>query len=341
MKSLRSMLKTSIVIALLLAALIACQLPMRQRNLTIMSVDATIQRVDAPKGTYGSPFWWDSKFVVFYEEDWGENGTQYSGRIWQIKNDGSELEVLSLPNLDRCERNGFDAGSVLPNNLLAYIVTCREPNNFIPQLYMMSYDPDTGQTKPLLDYPLPSSQIGTSGYSWHPDMTHGITSDGNGSTLEEQLYWFRPEGYEFIDLGFPQAWGPKFRPDGEQITFFAAPEQGREGIDRLDSVYNLYLMNPDESNVRPLVNGLRHPTGLAWSPDGRWIAFSAELAKNSRQEGIWLTDAETGASKLLIRGSYGRPSWSPDGEQMVVVEFSDDPLNDPTNHLEIVDVHWP
>ncbi len=237
-------------------------------------------------------------------QEWG-NGTQYSGRIWQINSDGSELEMLNLPNLDRCERNGFDADSVLPNNTL------------------------------------PSSQIGTGGYSWHPDMTHGITSDGNGRTLEEQMYWFRPDGYEFIDLGFPQAWGPQFRPDGGQIAFFAAPEQGREGIDRLDSVYNLYLMNPDESDVRPLVKNLRHPEGLAWSPDGRWIAYSAELARNSRQDGIWLADAETGESTLLVRGSYGRPSWSPDGKQMVVVEFSDDFSNDPTNHLAIIDMHWP
>lgn len=100
-------------------------------------------------------------------------------------------------------------------------------------------------------------------------------------------------------------------------------------------------MNPDESDVRPLVKNLRHPGGLAWSPDGRWIAYSAESARNSREDGIWLADAETGESTLLVRGNYGRPSWSPDGKQMVVVEFSDDFSNDPTNHLAIIDMHWP
>lgn len=202
---------------------------------------------------------------------------------------------------------------------------------------MHSYDFASKQTTPLLGYILPFVQPPSGGYSFRPDMTYGITSDGNGVTLEEQMYWLRPDGVEKIDLGFPQAWGGKFRPDGEMIAFLAAPEQGRSGVARLDSVYNLYLMDAEGQNVRPLVKHLRYPEGLAWSPDGQWIAFRSKRTDIPFQDGIWLVHVDTGETKLLVRGSFGNPSWSPNGEEILAVRYSNDPYAE-TNALTLIKV---
>jgi Tol biopolymer transport system component len=157
-------------------------------------------------------------------------------------------------------------------------------------------------------------------------MTRGITSDGNGYSLYEQLYWIEPDRWEPLDVGFPQAYGAAWSPDGRQIAFFAAPEQGLEGIDRLDAVYNLYLMQPDGTDVRPFVKGFRYPDRPAWSPDGRWLVFSATFGNLIKQKGLWLIEVATGERRLIVRGDYGWAAWSPDGQRLVAV--------DSTNYIE-------
>ncbi len=56
------------------------------------------------------------------------------------------------------------------------------------------------------------------------------------------------------------------------------------------------------------------PSGLAWSPDGRWLAYVRSTANSLVQ--IWLWDARTGATSPVTSdrlASYS-PAWSPDGK---------------------------
>ncbi|MGB8647556.1 MAG: hypothetical protein WCF84_20145 [Anaerolineae bacterium] len=57
------------------------------------------------------------------------------------------------------------------------------------------------------------------------------------------------------------------------------------------------------------------PRGLAWSPDSRWLAFTAKMP--SGQTGLWLYNP---ATQVLRHVSDKEPdwfSWSPDGKQLV------------------------
>jgi hypothetical protein len=65
---------------------------------------------------------------------------------------------------------------------------------------------------------------------------------------------------------------PRWSPDGAQIVY--------AGIPRGETLSNLYLMNADGSNRRPLLVGGDN-IRPHWSPDGRYIAFS------SRRTGTW------------------------------------------------------
>ena len=82
-------------------------------------------------------------------------------------------------------------------------------------------------------------------------MTRGITGDGRGRLLNDQLYWIAPERWEPLDVGMPQAYGAASSPDGRRIAFVGAPEQGRVGQEKLELL------------VQPLPDGGRRERAAA------------------------------------------------------------------------------
>ena len=78
------------------------------------------------------------------------------------------------------------------------------------------------------------------------------------------------------------------------------------------------------------------PDGLAWSPDGRWLAFTAEVGRRTKPIDSPVTDlflveaTGSGVRRLTHTGSASTPTWSPDGHTIVFAArtfFSDTPNN--------------
>jgi Tol biopolymer transport system component len=62
-------------------------------------------------------------------------------------------------------------------------------------------------------------------------------------------------------------WSPAWSPDGTRIAFVS----NRDGA----AFGNVYVANADGANPRQVTNDPLGKTGVAWSPNGKWIAYQA------------------------------------------------------------------
>ncbi|MCY4552825.1 MAG: hypothetical protein OXC79_04050 [Candidatus Poribacteria bacterium] len=138
-----------------------------------------------------------------------------------------------------------------------------------------------------------------------PKILFTSTRDGN-----REVYMMNPDGSEQVNLTQHRAGdlGAVWSPTGEQILFVS----DRQGT----RVRDLYLMDPDGSNVRRVfkkkAKGWRSdPT---WSPDGKHFVYS--YTDWDRFEfGLYLGTFGEADAELLSSGSS--PAWSPEGSEIV------------------------
>src|SRR5262245_14725992 len=76
------------------------------------------------------------------------------------------------------------------------------------------------------------------------------------------------------------------------------------------SDFDIAVMNADGSRLRRVTRGPARDVMAAWSPDGRWLAFSRWKSETTPPE-VWLVRPNGGEPHRLVRGSA--PAWSPDG----------------------------
>jgi Tol biopolymer transport system component len=79
----------------------------------------------------------------------------------------------------------------------------------------------------------------------------------------------------------------------------------------------IYVMDADGSGQRRLTHTSLYEFFLAWSPDGKRIAYSA--SDSDYNTTIWMMDAAGSARTQLANGAF--PSWSPDGERIAYTAY--------------------
>ncbi len=92
---------------------------------------------------------------------------------------------------------------------------------------------------------------------------------------------------------------PDWSPDGNQIVF----DSWRSGK------ADIYIMQADGRNVRPLTSSKSNNTEPKWSPDGKWIAYHCS---QEGETGICLLSPDGQMVGKPISGTM--PTWSPIGE---------------------------
>jgi TolB protein len=93
-------------------------------------------------------------------------------------------------------------------------------------------------------------------------------------------------------------------PDGDELAF-----DGRFYETLFD--FDIGIVGADGSHLRRITQGPERDIMAAWSPDGRWIAFS-RLRTERGQPAVWLVRPDGGGAHRLVAGG-STPAWSPDG----------------------------
>jgi dipeptidyl aminopeptidase/acylaminoacyl peptidase len=127
---------------------------------------------------------------------------------------------------------------------------------------------------------------------------------------------------------------PAISPDGNAIAFIlSVPDYKADRSTRTLMLYDLR-----DSSTRPLTSARRGVASLAWSPDGKRLAFLSITGEGDKAaEQVFVLDMRGGDAAQLTHAANGveQFTWRPDGGAMAYVT-ADDPPNkkDIEHHLD-------
>ena len=127
---------------------------------------------------------------------------------------------------------------------------------------------------------------------------------------------------------------PAISPDGNTIAFIlSVPDYKADRSTRTLMLYDLR-----DSSTRPLTSARRGVASLAWSPDGKRLAFLSITGEGDKAaEQVFVLDMRGGDAAQLTHAANGveQFTWRPDGGAMAYVT-ADDPPNkkDIEHHLD-------
>src|SRR5215471_20018353 len=141
-----------------------------------------------------------------------------------------------------------------------------------------------------------------------PDGRIALASSKDGGSME--IYIANGDGSNAKRLtstrnavNISPRWNPK---TGREIAFIS----DRGGSPRI------YLIGADGSNERQLLSQGGHMDSPAWSPDGRYLAFTWDGDRDGAYN-IYIADvASTQILKLTREGRNENPTWSPDSRHI-------------------------
>lgn len=159
--------------------------------------------------------------------------------------------------------------------------------------------------------------------AWSPDgerltfVRHAYTEVGRGwEPYASTLLIARADGSDLRELGDKESLlsAPQWSPDGRTIAVSASSEDLPDG---------LQLVDVETGAVRKLRD---RPDSFAWSPEGRRIAFTDCVGRDSKVAVLAVIDVETGLTRTVARSTgascsgvpprYESFAWSPDGTQI-------------------------
>ena len=142
-----------------------------------------------------------------------------------------------------------------------------------------------------------------------------------------QVWAANPDMSQQVQLtsGPRDAWFPAWSPDNRRIAF-ASHRSDPDPADNVE-VMDVFTMRADGSDVRRVTDSLGYSGTPSWSPDGRWIVFSADRADYPRGQGIYITRSDGSSRPRRVTALPAGQEWqelarfSPDGSRIVFTEY--------------------
>ena len=125
---------------------------------------------------------------------------------------------------------------------------------------------------------------------------------------QDSLKWTPAKSMEIRQIQ-----GTTVSPDGMKVAYvIRVPVMDGEKSEYLS---HIWVVNADGSDARQFTRGEKSASNPAFSPDGRWLAFSSSRSGKSQ---VWVIPMDGGEARQVTKaeGGVGSFAWSPDGRRI-------------------------
>ncbi|MGH7139937.1 MAG: TolB family protein [Pirellulales bacterium] len=232
--------------------------------------------------------------IIFAFFVWAGDAARAQSAIFTMRVDGSNVEKVSHSD----ERWLGAAAWSNDGKRLIYVGLPENMDGSQKELYVETLGRST------------STHLGSGAAPcWSPDdqQIAFFQPEGNAAGARPGMWIMNADGSgrEWISEGIRPSWSPT-----SDAIAFPSRHEGFESIYAYDTL--------ELTRKSVLGRGFTGITGLAWSPDGKRLAFHGVTEGSSVLAVINLNQA-TGRPEILYRGQINwRPAWSPDGKTIAL-----------------------
>ena len=226
----------------------------------------------------------------------------------------------------------------------------RDTTDWSTTSHIWLHELDTDRT-----WQLTNSEKGESNPRWLPDGRVVFASERGEET---ELWVITPGAGEAVRLveDDEAPSNGEFSPDLTRIAYAERSDrpdkkEWDERVKKKDDGYfaekrntftHVWVYDIAAQKKKQLTSGEHDHNGVAWSPDGRWIAYASNRtgrtildAGHSNNTDIFIVPADSGAERQLTTGEGpdGSPVWSPDGR--MIAYASSDRVNNSADQTEL------
>jgi Tol biopolymer transport system component/DNA-binding winged helix-turn-helix (wHTH) protein len=164
---------------------------------------------------------------------------------------------------------------------------------------------------------LPPDEVMFWGLTFSPDANY-IDFVRSEKPIFEDTHLYRMPvlgGTPHLAMQRGMDFGSSYSPDGGQFAFLRVANSGHGKVDVL-------IAKADGSDERVLATGPYRDelVGVAWSPDGKTVAFTNSEATKKLRSSLWAISVADGSVREIYStpDPIGRPRWLPDGSGLLV-----------------------
>jgi TolB protein len=228
-----------------------------------------------PKTDYGFSWSYDSKKILFYTNRDGND------EIYVMNSNGTEqTNLTNHSSNDRIPSYSSD------NSKIAFVSDRNHKNG---DIYIM--DSEGKNVVQITDNDYFEESPSFSNNSRKLLFTRDIKNPNDSTSVSNgEIFAIDLKSKKETQLTNKNGYdsGAVFSPNGKKIAFY--------GYDKNKKFYDIYLMNPDGSQLEKLTDDEMEDYSPTWSPDGNWLAFTRG---NSKNYDIWIMNINTKEMKRL------------------------------------------